>query len=356
MYRLFFPALAAALTLLVSLGADAQTTYQNFPATARFVVVAAGLPDGTFLVYNGDEVFRQDAPGADAFTSIASGYDGDPSFLTVAPNGTFAALGAGGFTDPYTGDIYGFDVSAPANFTPAAVEVNRNHFAAAFLTDDLLLIDAGVFPDSELAIVDLSAKSGERALRTVARKPKADKTLVVDPKPGFSANVYHDAARDRVYAMDSNTRELRYFSAAALISAFNTASTLDWTTDGTQVGATGVYYSSGVVGVSPGGDLIIGGSEGFGLPGGIQLVDPDTGAIRNTVDPAGDEGFAAAAYNAASDELLVQQSGAVYSLTSSDLEPAPAGPTPGVPAMSGFGLAALAAGLGLLLVKNGRRK
>jgi len=352
MYRMSL--VLSCLSLLGAASASEQSTYENFPAPAGFSVVGAGLPDGRLVLWNGEEVFTQSAPDADAFVSIASGYAGDPAFLAVAPNGTDLAMGAGGFgADPYLGDIYGFDLSTPVDFPPGIVELNRNHFAAAFLTNDLLIIDAGVFPNSELAIVDLSAKSAQRAPVAVVRKPEP-KAVVVDPKPGFSASVAYDPDTDRVYAMDSNTRELRYFGATDLIDAFNTSGTLDWTTDGTLVGSAGVYYSGGVAGITAAGDLIIGGSEGFGLPGGVQLVDPDNGTLLNTVDPAGDQGFAQVIHNPANSEVVVQQSGSVFSLSESDLEPA-TGPTPGLPVANLYTLGMLALGMGLVMLKKARR-
>jgi hypothetical protein len=345
MYRMF-SSLFLGTALMASPAADAVSAYSNFPITAKFGVTGAGLPDGRLLIYNGDEVFLQSAPGADSFDSIAEGYEGDPAFIAIAPSGSETLMGAGGFGDPYTGFLYRFDVAASPDFTAPAL--TRNHYSGTYLTESLVLIDAGVFPNSELAIVDLDAKSA--APLVVVAKPTA-KTLVVDPKPGYSAKVAYHAGSDTVYAMDSNTRELRSFSGAALISAFNTTTPLDWTSDGTQIGAPGDYYSGGVAGFTSEGYLIIDGSEGFGLPGGVQLVNPANGTVIATTDPAGDEGFASAIVNLAGDEVVVQQSGQVFTLSLDELAPTPPGPAPGLP-LGGGAVVITTLALGVLMARK----
>ncbi|MBI1318554.1 MAG: hypothetical protein GC168_06360 [Candidatus Hydrogenedens sp.] len=350
MFRVSKFMLSGLALALACTAASAAPVYSNFPVTAKYGVVGGGLPDGRLIIYNGDAVFLQTAPNVDSFTSVATGYEGDPSFLAVSPDGTEALMGAGGFGDLYTGDIYRFNVTAPANFAPSAVALNRNHYSAVYLSPTLLLIDAGVFPNSELAIVDVTAKSGGQAPVTVVNKPVA-KANVVDPKPGFSAHVAYDGATDTVYAMDSNARELRAFSGAALIDAYNNTLLLDWTTDSALVGQAGDYYSGGVAGITTDGNLIIDGSEGFGLPGGVQLVNPNTGAILNTTDPAGDEGFTTVIVNVANEEVVVQQSGQNFTLSFDDLDPAPVGPTPGLP-VGGSAVVITTIALGALMARR----
>jgi len=345
MYRIS-TSLFLGAALLAAPAAHAASVYSNFPITAKFGVTGAGMPDGRLLIYNGDEVFLQTTPGADSFASIAEGYEGDPSFISVSPDGSEALMGAGGFGDPYTGFLYRFDVASSPDYTAPAL--TRNHYSGTYLTANLVLIDAGVFPNSELAIVDLDAKSTSPV--AVVAKPAA-KTLVVDPKPGYSAKVAYDEDDDLVYAMDSNTRELRAFSGAALINAFNTTTPLDWALDGALIGAPGDYYSGGVAGFTSEGYLIIDGSEGFLMPGGVQLVNPANGTVVSVTDPAGDAGFASAIVNLAGDEVVVQQSGQVFTLSLDELEPTPPGPTPGLP-LGGGAVVITTIALGVLLARK----
>lgn len=290
-------------------------TYSRFPlpANGAFVVTGTGLPDGRLLVWNGDNVYLQFSPGADLFPRVAHGYQGDTAFVALSPDGHTALLGQG-----YAGNLYTFDTAQPADFSPAAIAANvPGHFAGVFLNDHLVLLDVGRldFSGSELDIIDLNtAKSRAKALSSpVVSKGapyfRAQKDLVVDKPPfAYSASLAVDAQQGIVYAMDGNTRELRAFNVSALIAAFNTSTSLDWANDGVLIGAAGDFFTGGVAGVQPNGHLVIGGSEGYTLLGGIQIVDPSPGSPANatvteTLDPTGNQDYYYVIYNAFTDAI-----------------------------------------------------
>lgn len=299
---LVFSPLAGALT---------STALAGFPTPApgAFGVTAAPLPDGRFLLWNGDTVFFQSEPGSAVFAPVATGYAGDPGFAAVSPDGHTVLLGAG-----FSGDVYLFDAATPADFSPAALIANQAHFTGTFLTSTLVLLDAGKsdFSGSELTILDISGTKA--APVTVVRKSAKyawPKQLVVDKPPfAYSSAMTVDDDAGIVYAMDGNARELRYFSVAALVQAFQSATPLDWETDGTLVGQPGVYYSGGVSGITADGRLVIGGSEGFLLPGGVQLVQPVSGLVTATLDPSGNHSFYTIAFNPAAQTVLAMVEGA----------------------------------------------
>ena len=346
--------LAAALTTGATASAQDFSPYENFPSTAVYGVVGTALPNGRLILWNGDAIFIQDGIGRDAFTTHATGYAGDPAFMALSPDGHTLLLGAGGFGgDPYLDQLYTFDANNPVDFSPSAIALTRTHFSGLFLTEHLILIDAGTPAwASELVVLDLNAKS---APVTVVVKPKEytfEKGQVVD-KPGYSANLTIDRSQQIVYAMDAATLELRAFSAAALINAFNTGTPLGWAADGVLVGTPGVYFSDGVSGITPEGYLVIGGSLGWGLPGGIQLVDPATGAVAQTLLVDGD-GYTKVIYNEVTGVITALASGLVYAQGSFQQAP-PQGSSPQMPALGGTAAAILCISLALALRRKTQR-
>lgn len=279
------------------------------PAPGAYVVTGTALGDGRYLVWNGDTVQIETATGSGVFQPVADGYAGDPGFAAVASDGHTVILGGG-----FNGNLYLFDTWQPQDFTPASIVANRLHFTGTFLTDTLVLVDAGKpdFTGSELAIVDLA--DTKQSARTVVRKSARywlPKGVVVDKPPfSYSSAVTVDAARGVVYAMDGNTRELRAFTTDALIQAHEGGITLDWETDGVLIGQPGVYYTGGVSGVTAEGFLVVGGSEGYLLPGGIQFVAPDSGNVVALLDPTGNRSFYTVVFNPAEQTLIAMVEGA----------------------------------------------
>ncbi len=295
--------------------------YANFPQTAKYNLVGAALPDGRLVIWNGDGVFVQPMANADRFDKVAGGYAGDPAFIALSPDGHMLLMGAGGFMDPYTDHIYALDMRAPQDFTPASVVLSEPHYAGAFLTENLVIVDAGTPTySSELVILDLSAKSAP--VPVVVKGDSYAKDAVV-PKPGYAANVGVDYARGRVYAMDAATLELRWFTVAELLEAYHTSSVLDWVADGTLIGVAGSYFSGGVVGITPEGNLVMAGALGWGMPGGVQIVNPDSGAVIADYDVDGQQGYASAIYNSVTGVIVAFVNGVAYASEEPQAVPAP---------------------------------
>ncbi len=294
--------------------------YQNYPgpAPSAFGVTGAALPNGRLVLWNGDEIYVQQAVNADRFARVSSGYIGDPGFVAVAPDGHTLVLGAG-----FGGNLYRFDVNAPDNYSSTHLIASvPGHFSGVFLTSTLLLLDVGRldFTGSELHILDLSgAKSLPQPVVRKSGKYFLPKSMVIDKPPfAYSSSVAVDITNNLVYAMDANTRELRFFSRTALINAFTSNTTLDWAADGTLVGTVGQFYSGGVAGITPAGHLIIGGSAGFMQPGGIQIVDPNlsnpsAATVVSTEDPLGTQPYYSVIYNPYTDVITADAFGIVFS-------------------------------------------
>ena len=286
------------LILLVSCGGWAQTVVprENFPtpAAGALRVVGTTLHDGRLLVWNGNAIFRQQAVGADAFDAIATGYLGTPAFITLSPNGQTAILGAG-----ETGELYRFDVSDPADYTDAQYLGVLSHRDGVFLSSSLLLLDAidGPQQKSVLVIIDI----GETKKGATVVVEGASKALVVDrPEYSLASLLTLDPVNERVYAMDANQQAVRYFPIPALLQAYQSGTVLQWAWDGIAIGPDGLYYTGGVAGIAPSGALIIGGaSPADSTQGGIQLVNPDTGIVLDTLTPSEKEGAYALVYNPA---------------------------------------------------------
>jgi hypothetical protein len=337
--------LALPATALDYGGSTRFTRYDHYPSPAPFAysVLGAATPDGRLLLWDGDSLYRQRGPNMDRFVPIAQGYTGDPGFLALAPDGHSAVLGAG-----FSGDLYRFDAYAPVDFSPAAVIGNIAHYSGTFLNDTLLLIDAGKadWSGSELVIFDLDG--GKSLPVPVVVKPSwpAEKQQVVDkPIGSYSCAMTVAPGQGVVYVMDGNLRELRSFSVAALIDAYRNGLTLDWDTDGTPIGQPGDYFGGGVSGITPEGYLVIGGSEGLDpetwmpLPGGIQIVDPASGALVAFLDPTGTAPYTTVTYNPYTHVITVAADGMTYANT----------PFQGLPAASAAGLILLTLALGCFM-------
>lgn len=304
--RPFTPFILIALMALLpafKAGAAEFVLLENFPRAdaSAFNVVGTGLPDGRLLVWNGNTLYTQTGVDADAFDAIASGYAGDPSFITMAPDGRHALLGAG-----FSGNLYLVDTENPADFSEEAIVANVPHYAAVYLSDTLVLIDAGVFGEpSELRMLDLAAGKAS-PVPVVAKSARYKNQVVQKPEGSYSASLALDARYDIVYAMDANTNELRYFSTSELTAAFTNQETLDWASDGDIVGATGDYLGGGIAGVTSQGLLVNG---GFGA---VNLIDFQTlplkageGEIVDALQPAGEFVFYSVIFNEPGDTINI---------------------------------------------------
>jgi hypothetical protein len=313
----------------------------GFPkaASGSFGVVAAGLPDGRWIVWNGDAVFVQNMRGANSFHQIASGYSGDPGFISVSPNGHEILLGGG-----YSGKVYILDVNAPANYAAGSEIVTRSHYYGAFLSEKIILLDCGTSDGttSELVAFDVTAASG--APRRVMLKPA--QSGLTGSQYGVSACLAVNASHSMLYLMSNIYEgwslvgnELKRIPVADVVNAYETSTVLDWTSDATAIGVSGSFAGGGPVGVTAFGELVIGGF------GGVQLVDPASLIVLDTIDPAGAYEYYGASYNAATGEALaIVADPADYSM---DVVYAPSTSFAPMPVLGGMALFVLIAMLAL---------
>ncbi|HOV32967.1 MAG TPA: immunoglobulin domain-containing protein [Candidatus Hydrogenedens sp.] len=296
-----------------------QLTNLPQPALGSYFITSAPLKDGTFLIWNGNQVYKETSPKSDNYSLIASDYLGDPAFITVSPDEQKVVLGQG-----YQGNLYLLNLNNPQDFTPSSIIANLPHYYGIFLTPDLLLLDItkSDFSGSEIHILPVNTKSNHESQLVLTRPQKTSKDLVID-KPPYAYSATLAIANNWVYIMDGNARELRKFSTSALINAYNSHTTLDWETDGTLIGNPGIYFTGGVLGVTIDNRLLIAGSEGFMLPGGIQEVDATTGAVIQIWDPANNQGYYSAFYNPYSDTILAIINNTGYLIVRTEQETCP---------------------------------
>jgi len=309
----------------------------DFPkaASGAYGVKAEGLPDGRFIVWNGDAVFVQTIVGGNAFKQIASGYAGDPGFIAVSPDGHTVLLGAG-----YSGELYKLDVWAPVSYSPGSEAATVTHYYGVYLTQDLVLLDRATddLPTTELVVVDLSSPSPVPV--RVMLKPDQDD--LPGDESGASACLAINSSRTTVYTMglvyDGWTlvsNQLKKISVSALIGAYQAKTVLDWNTDAIAIGSPGAFNSGGPAGVSSNEELFIGGF------GGVQRVNPITATVVETYDPAGAFEYYGVANNPYRDIVLpIVADPADHSM---DVVYAPEGAFAAVPALGGVGLAMVVA-------------
>jgi len=277
--------IAAVAALLIAVPATALGLHgvppfqelEGFPAPAEnaFGVTADALKDGRFIAYDGNSVFVQERRGSGTFNPIATGYPGDPGFISVSPNGRLALLGAG-----FLGEVWVLDLDAPVD-AAEPLTVLEGNFSAAWLTDDRIVVNRATQPDpnefifeAELGILDLGVV------------PFAYQ-VAVTPAGGASADVAVGPFGKRLYTTDGITGETRFFSVASLLAAVENAEPLSWE-DGELLG---VYNTGGPLGVTPDGRrILIGGADPVEFLGFVQVVDTWTGEVIEEINPSGDPG------------------------------------------------------------------
>ncbi len=277
------------------------------PAVGASLVLGSSLSNGRLVLWDGDSVYLQELllEVGSSLENIASGFLGDPAFVDVKSNNRTAVMGSG-----VDGLVYQIDVLNPDDLEAQTQTMVPVHFSGALLNDDLLLLDRvkDDLSGTELVVVDLSARRSVDNARMVLSKPLAAdaETRVVDLPPGSGTAAIHvDRGQGRVYAMDSATHELRSFRVSDMVSAFTNGTMLDWQADGTPIGTPGQFLNGGVSGVNPDRELIIGGSMGAAMTGGIQFVDETAPAsVLATLDPAGTAPPYVVVYNAGLDEVI----------------------------------------------------
>lgn len=297
------------ISLLTLTGAEAQgipsesefSVSESFPATAAFGWAGGALPDGRYVIWNGDTVFVQRELGKGILDPVASGYTGDPGFLIVRPSGTEVFLGGG-----FNGNLYSLDLNNPLDFTSGTETSIGRHFAGVLLTPTLMAIDRGDFGfPAEVVVLDVSgARSGPPVSVLSRPEPTANaRTQVVEkPSGSFSASLGLDAVNNLLYVTDSGNGQIKTFDVADIINAFNTATPLDWNTDGTDFGTPFQFPLGGVSGFTTAGNAVM---AGFG---GIVEVDPLGPSVVQTLDIAGTgTAFYTIIFNDVTEDLIVFQ-------------------------------------------------
>lgn len=312
------------------------------PAPGASGVVGCAVPDGRYLLWNGNEVFLQQGLGSGMFDSIAQGYLGDPGFATLSFNGDFVLLGAG-FGDGVNANVYRFDFNNPQNFAGGTEISVPSHFSAAFLTASLVAFDVGSFGSpAEIIVLDLfpTARAPHppvTVLRRPAAPPPSRDTIITKPIGSFSASVAVNGGT--LYVADSGNGQYKSFPVTAIVNAFNTSSTVAWNS-GTDIGGPFDYPLGGVSGVTAAGNLVI---AGFGS---IVEVDPGNGNVVTVFDPAGTGPFYGMVYNSVTEDFVA------IAFPPSFGDPltfyATAQGIALMPALSAAGLGVLAAACGLL--------
>jgi len=247
------------------------------PAIGADLTLGAADDNGRLVFWDGDTVFYQeeDEDTNDLTGTLipsGEGYIGNPSFVQFRDNGRSVLLGSGDDGIVYFID----DIRDGLDFVSGDEIAVPTHFSGALLNNRYLLLDRATIAGSEIVLVDFETDPVTAAV--VLTKPAGSQPAAITV-----------SGSGRVYIMNATTRELRYFSDTALTDAYALATPLDWTTDGTPVGAIGQFLNGGVYGVTPDNELVIGGDENAAGSGGIQWVDPNTtpATILATLDPAG---------------------------------------------------------------------
>lgn len=313
-----------SLLVVFAAQASAMPANENFvvletfpnPAEGKCGVVGTYLSDGRFIVWNGDAVYIQSEAGLDDFVSVATGYVGDPGFIAMAPDGQTALLGSGFSMPPSTSMLYLLDTQNPQDYAEVSEIQGReievpSHYWGVYLTADLVALDRGTddFTRSEIIIVNLSSRKCLDTYRRVLVRPAGSEakqtTALLKPEGSYASPLAIDPTGESLYVLDGSTREMRVFSVEAVIEAYNASTVLDWETDGTAIGETGLFLSGGVAGFTPDGLLVNGGSEGYLLPGGVQYIDVGPpSAVVGVLDPVGTTPYYGVIYSPVNDDVI----------------------------------------------------
>lgn len=291
------------------------------------------LPDGRLVAWDGDTVYVQALAGGDLLRPVARGYVGDTAFLAVSPDGHTLVLGAG-----LSSKLYKLDLNAPVDYTPGSELGVYGHYWGVFLDAQFLLIDrmAHDWSTDELAIIDVTNPT--LAPISVMDKPKAADV----PVHGFaaSAGLAVDRENGYVYTMgllfDSSSMvvesSLKRIPLSVLINSYYADTKLQWASF--PAITPGPTLTGGPVAVTNNGDVLV---VGFG---GVERVNPATGAVLGTYAPGGFV-YHGAAYDGRTDQVYVLATDeAEYTM---DQFYSPVGALHKLPATGAFGLAVMAA-------------
>jgi hypothetical protein len=298
---------AAIAPLLIAAGSAAALPQESDfreidtipqPDPAAFGVVGCSVPDGRYLLWDGNTVFVQRTVGSGVFDPVATGYAGDPGFAVLSFGGDFVLLGQG-FGNGTTANVYPFDFNNPSDYQSGDEIVVPNHFSAAFLNSSLVAFDRGDFGlPAEIIVLDLfsTSRGATRRVAVMHRPlPISRDTIITKPSDSFSASIAVDGPT--FYAADAGNGQYKSFLVSDLIDAFNSSGTVPWSS-GTDIGGPFDFPLGGVSGVTASGNLVI---AGFGA---IVEVDPVLESVVTTFDPAGTGPFYGIVYNDATEDFI----------------------------------------------------
>lgn len=309
-------------------------------APGSFATKADALADGRLVAVTGLGVYLETGVGTGAFTLAATIdsalVDGatDPSFVSVSPDGSRIALGAGfDFASGATRPVVVFDSALLEGGAGVIDESNASafqveHFDAAWADNSRLAITAGSFGSpARVDVLDVTSDASAPSLRTA-----------IDNIQGASAGVAFDSAGnlftgngfDLGVAGATETGAIKAFSAdlweasapadfeaqGAFIGEALSASTLDFDHLGNLFVGGGDFSEgdAGYAGVIAA-DAIAEALAGFGA---FDLSDPFS--VRR-LDPAGTgDAFYSVLFNGATGELILSDGANFYATI-----PAPAG-------------------------------
>jgi len=305
---------------------DAYRAFSTPPiGNGSFGVAGAALPDGRLLMVTGNSVYLETGVATASFDEVAmldasqTGGSTDPAFLSISPNGSRIAIGAG-FNKPvavFATSALGTP-DAPTTLTSGSVAdyFAVGHFDAAWYDNNSLALTAGNF--GQPAFVSL--------LDTTSAPNNPTNPLIITNIQGASSGIAFDSD-GRLYTANgfangnaSDTGNIRAFDAADWLAG------ADFEAEGTLVGD---ILSGNALRFDAEGNLFVGGGD-FGnfdagylgvvnadalaeaLAGFGPIDSGDAGQLAR-LDPRGDGfGFFSSAYNAATGELYVTDSDTWY--------------------------------------------
>jgi len=260
-------------------------------AAGSFGVAGAALPDGRLLAATGLEVYVETAVGSGAFALAATIDPGvtdgsDPGFLSVSPDGSRIAFGAGFGRPIVVFDAASLDAGSPGSISAGVADVfDVEHFGAAWRDGDSLALT------NSAGVIELDTATG-------------DTTTLVTNIGGASGGVAFDDAGNLytangfdLVAGGTATGEIRAFSPDELAPA-------DFETGGAFVAE---ILSGSPLHLDGFGNLIVGGGDAAGGDAGyVGVFDLVTGELA-AYDPLGTgDAFYSAFVNGATGELVIQ--------------------------------------------------
>lgn len=329
---------AAACAVGCVIPAFGQSAFHTYGAAYRpvtpppvgagsFFVAAGALADGRLLAVTGASVFVESGVGTGAFQRVADFEAGvlgpgmhtsDPSFLTVSPDGSTIALGAG------TGrPVVVFSAAALGTAGSPTVlgagntrSFNVGHFDGRFATNTQLALTAGPFGSATfVTMLDVTSSVGSPVNPTVISNIAGASAGI-----GFDAQGRLFAANGFATGSGSPTGQIRAFDQAAWMAAAAGGAALNFETQGTLIGE---VLSGGALTFDAFGNLFVGGGDfgaGFdagylgvlnasaiaaalGGGGPVNTLDPE---VLRRLDPLGTGfGYFGATFNAFTGELII---------------------------------------------------